>query len=366
MKSLKDIQNIVTHFRVKPTLEMRSKVLNEALEMQKYRKQRVISCDDIWRKFIEMKATRKVVILGCLVLVSIATAVVAPNACRTVQSFLSAFNQKQISDLVELVDPMSAVQKQMEDLRNIEIEGELKLVSLHIDTEYAISITSDVVEDHSQQQGPLVITLAKQDDRWLVTDIDLETEKTAKEELNRFLKRYPNATEVLPTAATRPSSEKLPIMKMYPKRISDSRSYSERMPEGLGSVVVEGILSNRDKFECGILAWSTESVNPRYNDPRGKQSGQYELWWDGKKIATKYTRDFVYSEPTGGYYVKKERGGKSYDGSLLSRKPRFDGPENWFLLTGWKGDRSLDWKIKNLNNRYGFSHCAADGKNHIY
>jgi hypothetical protein len=39
MKSLNDIQKIVTKFNVKPRPEMRSKVLDEALEIQRSRKQ---------------------------------------------------------------------------------------------------------------------------------------------------------------------------------------------------------------------------------------------------------------------------------------------------------------------------------------
>ena len=90
---------------------------------------------------------------------------------------------------------------------------------------------------------------------------------------------------------------------------------------GLENFVVEGIRANRAKFECGYLAWSSIYVNLHYEDPRGNQSGQYELWWDGEKIATKYFKDQVSGNPEVGYRVEKKQGSNSYDGGRLSRKP---------------------------------------------
>ncbi len=131
-------------------------------------------------------------------------------------------------------------------------------------------------------------------------------------------------------------------------------SWSKTVPNELEAKLIQGFRENRDKFECGVLAWSRKSVNDRYsdsNDPRRELAGQYKLWWDGKKIATKYIQDQVYTDPTGRFWVDKQQGGNSYDGSLLSRKPRFNYHENWLgPVTRWRGDGSLDKLILGLNN----------------
>ena len=121
----------------------------------------------------------------------------------------------------------------------------------------------------------------------------------------------------------------------------------DEKPEDLERAVVEGICANRDKFECGILAWSRKIVDTRYEDPRGNQSGQHELWWDGKKMATKYLKDEVYNVPSGGYRVRKQQGGNSYDGGILSRKPDFR-DDNWLgpNITRWRGMGSEDELIR--------------------
>ena len=58
MKSLKDIRKIVTQFNVKPAPEMRSRVLNEALEIQRNRKQQNISDTCAWRIIMKSKITK--------------------------------------------------------------------------------------------------------------------------------------------------------------------------------------------------------------------------------------------------------------------------------------------------------------------
>ena len=60
MKSLKDIQKILTKFNVKPRSEMRSKVLDEALEIQRNLNQQSISDTklDVWRIIMKSKLTK--------------------------------------------------------------------------------------------------------------------------------------------------------------------------------------------------------------------------------------------------------------------------------------------------------------------
>jgi len=71
MKSFNDIQKIVTDFNVKPRSEMRSKVLDEALEVQRSRKQRCVSGNYTWRIIMTSKmtklATAAVIIIAVLI-----------------------------------------------------------------------------------------------------------------------------------------------------------------------------------------------------------------------------------------------------------------------------------------------------------
>lgn len=134
---------------------------------------------------------------------------------------------------------------------------------------------------------------------------------------------------------------------------------SDEKLKDLESVVVEGIRGNRDKFECGYLAWSSKQITTRFADsgrPATELAGQYELWWDGKKMATKYVRDEVHKDPEGNFSVEKGQGGDSYDGGVLSRKPDFR-DDNWLgaQITRWRGPGSQDWLIRQESKQEGIS-----------
>ena len=69
MKSLKDIQKIVTQFNVKPGPEMRSKVLDEALEIQRNRKQQSTSGTCTWRLIMNKPITKLATVAAVLVII---------------------------------------------------------------------------------------------------------------------------------------------------------------------------------------------------------------------------------------------------------------------------------------------------------
>lgn len=121
----------------------------------------------------------------------------------------------------------------------------------------------------------------------------------------------------------------------------------------LERAVIQGIRANRAKFECGYLAWAR--LETRYDDTERNLSGEYELWWDGKKIATKYVHDVGHMTTAGQFMrIEKQQGGYNYDGGVLSKKPRY-GSENWLApaVSRWSSDGSLDWMIlqsKELKN----------------
>lgn len=203
MRPEENIEKLIKSLNFKASAELHDRTLNDVLQAhEKSEKSKPAELQpNIWRKIMETKISRKVAVLCCVAMVSVAAAMVGPSVYRTVQSFLSALAGKRVPELVELADPMSAVPRQMEDIHELEIGSGLKLVSLHADNEYAMAVTTDVmhvdeVYDEGRKEGPLVITLVKQDNMWLVTDIDLETEATAKDEIDRFLNNHPNAVEI--------------------------------------------------------------------------------------------------------------------------------------------------------------------------
>ena len=203
MRPAENIEKLIRKLRYKPSAETHDRVLDNVLQaMDNHEKQKSAKIQpNIWRIIMKSKVTRKVALLCCVAIVSVAAAMVGPSVYRTVQTFLSALAGKRVPELVELADPMSAVPRQMQDIQELLIGTELKLVSLRADNDHAMAVTTDVVVvdevyEHGRKEGPLVITLVKRDNVWLVTDIDLETEATAKDEIDRFLKRHPNAVEI--------------------------------------------------------------------------------------------------------------------------------------------------------------------------
>jgi hypothetical protein len=71
MKSLKDIKKLVTKFKVKPTSEMRSKVLDEALILQGNQNQQTTSDTHTWRLIMKNKMTKLAVAAVIIVAVLI-------------------------------------------------------------------------------------------------------------------------------------------------------------------------------------------------------------------------------------------------------------------------------------------------------
>ncbi len=203
MRPSENIEKLIKNINIDTNAKTDEEVLGEVVKAFEKSKVKKISATEqnIWRIIMKSKIKYKVALLGCVIIVSVTAAMTGPSVYRTIQTFLSSLVEKRIPELVELADPMSAVPHQIQDIHNLLTESELKLVSLYADNNYAIAVTIDVVVvdevyDQGHKKGPLVITLVKRDNVWLVTDIDLETEATAKTELDRFLKKHPNAVEI--------------------------------------------------------------------------------------------------------------------------------------------------------------------------
>ncbi|MHC4097501.1 MAG: M56 family metallopeptidase, partial [Planctomycetota bacterium] len=121
---------------------------------------------------------------------------------------------------------------------------------------------------------------------------------------------------------------------------------SDEKLNDLESVVVEGIGANRDKFECGYLAWSSKHITTTFlgpDRPPTELEGEYEFWWDGEKMTSKYLLDHVYKDPEGNLSFKEQQ--------------KFGGSENWLgpQITRWRGRWSQDFLILQESKEEGIS-----------
>jgi len=131
-------------------------------------------------------------------------------------------------------------------------------------------------------------------------------------------------------------------------------------------ILVDEFRENRDIFKSGVLTWILTEKNEGLSEgPRTETKGMFQLWWDGRKITTKYAQERT--DLDADVVIDKRQGGNSYNGKLLSKKPRFDSNENWFgQVINWTGPRAVDQEIPALRKRrnviLNFSTVIVDGK----
>jgi hypothetical protein len=117
----------------------------------------------------------------------------ARDARQTVMAFLDAAFAGRLKEAAAMGEPGKAFSREdaIQQFAEMNVKN-IAIVSVHADQQNALTITNNVKGDHDRQ-GPLVLTLVRKDGRWFIRDVDLETEASAKEELARFLKKYPDA-----------------------------------------------------------------------------------------------------------------------------------------------------------------------------
>ena len=141
--------------------------------------------------------------------------------------------------------------------------------------------------------------------------------------------------------------------------------------------VLKGFAENRARVTCGVLAWTQTTEDNGFGRPvpQGglKYDGQYRMWWDGDRVATKYNTEGVHSSretpPSGievgwhgadgrSYWIGQTEGGNVYTGSLLTREPQWSLYENWLSgVIRWRGRGSQDRRIIDLGR---MKHVAAE------
>jgi hypothetical protein len=120
----------------------------------------------------------------------------ARDARQTATAFLEAAFNGRLKEAAAMGEPGKAYSREEAIKQFAEIKVErIAVVSVHADAQNALVITNNVKGDHNRE-GPMVLTLVRKDGRWFIRDVDLETEGSAKEELAKFLKKYPDAKVV--------------------------------------------------------------------------------------------------------------------------------------------------------------------------
>jgi beta-lactamase regulating signal transducer with metallopeptidase domain/Leucine-rich repeat (LRR) protein len=141
----------------------------------------------------------------------------------------------------------------------------------------------------------------------------------------------------------------------------------------LERAVLKGFAENRDKFTCGVLAWTRTTElhgDAGFPMPEGglRSDDRYRLWWDGDKVATTYTAGiFAHSDTAPSledqtsqrrengvyYWIQTLEDSELYvPGSRVQESPWLH--DNWFTkVIQWRGQDSLDRRIVDERHKSG-------------
>jgi hypothetical protein len=120
------------------------------------------------------------------------------DARETVKAFVELAMDGKYEEAAKLGDPgqtPSQPKVVKDNFSKLKIEN-FAVKSVHADDANALAMSSKVKDDRGRE-GLLVFELVKKQDRWLIHDIDFENDKSAKDELKRFLDKHPDA-KVMP------------------------------------------------------------------------------------------------------------------------------------------------------------------------
>jgi outer membrane lipoprotein-sorting protein len=126
------------------------------------------------------------------------------SARQTAEVFLRlalAGREDDASRLGAAAKDRAEIRQNAAEIRQLDGFQSLKIVSIYASQEAALAITSKV--NYRGAEHALVMHMAFHNNRWLIDDIDLESESGLKEEKDRFLRDHPQAKE-LSAAESRP------------------------------------------------------------------------------------------------------------------------------------------------------------------
>ncbi len=129
-----------------------------------------------------------------------------PEPARVVEELI-AMVKGQAPYSFELLNAQVAVADQLKDLRTILAEQPVEIDGVLADNAEAL-VTTKTVKDDRNREGHLLFHLVRQQDKWIIDDIDFETPETLKEELARFeTRRRGTESAASVSASTAPAGE---------------------------------------------------------------------------------------------------------------------------------------------------------------
>ena len=126
-------------------------------------------------------------------------------ARRTAERFLAAVAASKEREAIRMCDPAGAVPQQIKDFRELPIDlKDLKIARAHADsaTCLAATVPFELTEKGRKRTVLIQLTLIRSRGLWVVSDIDLETPQSAKQELDKFLTVHGRAVEIPASSGT--------------------------------------------------------------------------------------------------------------------------------------------------------------------
>ena len=188
-----------------------------------------------------------------------------PEPASVVEELI-AMVKGQAPHSFELLNTQVAVAEQLKDLRTILGEQPVEIESVLADDKEAL-VTSTTVKDDRNREGQLLFHLTKQEDKWLIDDIDFETPDTLKEELTRFQKRSEasksSRRRLRPADNNSQATEDKSIM-IFKLRYADCRAASDMLHPLL--VDMQGVTIVPDTNSNQLIINATEADLKRIAD----------------------------------------------------------------------------------------------------
>jgi serine/threonine protein kinase len=138
------------------------------------------------------------------------TAIDHRNARSVVEAYVAAALAGDVAKAASLANGVQADAKRITEFRTLLNVHRIKIPTVYVNdpakptralaTSEAVKLEEEHKQPDGQRDGFLVFTLDLIDEKWLVSDLDLESESGAEEELKQFLKTSPGAIGLSPVS----------------------------------------------------------------------------------------------------------------------------------------------------------------------
>jgi hypothetical protein len=285
------------------------------------------------------------------------------NARAVVEAYIAAALAGDVAKAASLAKSSPASPKRIAEFPELLNVQRLKIQTVYVNdpakptralaTSEAVKLAEDHKQPDGQRDGFMVFTLELTDEKWLVGDIDFETEAGADEELEKFIKANPNSIGLPPltsnsmpnrTPAADPSqiatASATPKATPNPGRlqireatgVDDNKDQSE---QSIQTTVVEfaGRRLRIDRAQKAILTEDDIVTVESVADTNKSNASQIVLTLTpeaGERFLIETTR--LSSQPTPGYLVIE------FDGTVLSAPRVNDKIGSTFTISASKDD----------------------------